>query len=125
MSELGKALGATPMPFCIGCTGMLPGSTVNQKIWRGGSPYVKGINYTNIMTRYDELVVPYTAGYVRGRKGENVKNIVVQDTCSQDYSDHLAIAGSRRAAYMALNALQPDNPVKVPCVFVPPFTGQS
>lgn len=98
---------------------------MNKKIWRGGSPYVKGVKYTNIMTRYDELVVPYTAGYVRGRAGEQVKNIVVQDTCSKDYSDHLAIAGSRRAAYFALNALDPAHPVKVPCEFVPPFTGQS
>lgn len=119
----GRALGDVPMPMCIGCGGMLPGSSMNQKIWRGGSPYVKGVAYTNIMTRYDELVVPYTAGYVPGRKGETVKNVVVQDTCAQDYSDHLAIAGSRRAAYMVLNALDPAHPVKVPCEFVPPFTG--
>ena len=125
MNELGRLLGDVPMPMCLGCGGMLPGSSMNKKIWRGGSPYVKGVKYTNIMTRYDELVVPYTAGYVRPRTGEQVKNIVVQDTCSQDYSDHLAIAGSRRAAYMALNALDPENPVTVPCDFVPPFTGQS
>ena len=48
---------------------------------------------------------------------------VVQDSCEQDYSDHMAIAGSRRAAYMVLNALDPERPVKVPCTFVPPFTG--
>ncbi|ALG83511.1 esterase/lipase family protein [Gordonia phthalatica] len=125
MSELGRLLGDVPMPMCIGCGGMLPGSSMNKKIWRGGSPYVKGVKYTNIMTRYDEAVVPYTAGYVRARKGEQVKNIVVQDTCSQDYSDHMAIAGSRRAAYFALNALDPAHPVTVPCEFVPPFTGQS
>lgn len=125
MRTLGQLLGNVPMPMCIGCGGMMPGSDINNKIWSGGSPYVKGVNYTNIMTRYDELVIPYTAGYVRGRKGENVKNIVVQDSCAQDYSDHLAIAGSRRAAYFALNALDEKNPVTVPCSFVPPFTGQS
>lgn len=125
MKLMGQLLGNAPIPVCIGCGGMLPGSDMNKKIWRGGSPYVKGIEYTNIMTKYDELVVPYTAGYVPGRKGESVRNIVVQDTCAKDYSDHLAIAGSRRAAYMALNALDPEHPVKVPCEVVPPFTGQS
>ncbi|MGB3303980.1 MAG: alpha/beta fold hydrolase [Gordonia sp. (in: high G+C Gram-positive bacteria)] len=125
MKWMGQLLGDAPIPVCIGCGGMLPGSDVYNKIWRGGSPYVKGVDYTNIMTRYDELVVPYTAGYVPGRKGESVKNIVVQDSCSQDYSEHMAIAGSRRAAYMVLNALDPEHPVKVPCEFVPPFTGQS
>lgn len=123
MDALGEALGATPMPFCVGCAAMLPGSPMNKKIWKGGSPYVKGVHYTNISTRYDEMVVPYTSGQVPGRPGEQVKNIVVQDTCSQDYSDHMAIAGSRRAAFMVLNALDPEHPVTVPCEFVPPFTG--
>ena len=52
-----------------------------------------------------------------------MRNIVVQDTCGQDFSDHLAIAGSRRAAYFALNALDPQHPRAVPCYVVPPFTG--
>ena len=119
----GQFFDVVQLPLCSACGQMMPGSSMNNKIWRGGSPYVKGVKYTNIMTRYDELVIPYTAGYVRGRKGENVKNIVVQDTCSQDYSEHAGVAGSRRAAYMVLNALDPENPVRVPCEFVPPITG--
>ena len=112
-----------PVPVCVGCGGMVRGSAMNKKIWAGGSPYVKGVNYTNIITRYDGIVTPYTAGLVPGRAGEQVTNIVVQDSCAQDKSDHMAIAGSRRAAYMVLNALDPEHPVKVPCMFVPPFTG--
>ncbi|WP_433564246.1 hypothetical protein ACQP1O_02125 [Nocardia sp. CA-151230] len=38
-------------------------------------------------------------------------------------ADHLAIVGSRRAAMVALNALDPEHPRPVPCEFVPPFTG--
>ncbi|MFT4087675.1 MAG: alpha/beta fold hydrolase [Gordonia sp. (in: high G+C Gram-positive bacteria)] len=123
MNRLGEAIGATTMPFCVGCGAMLPGSPFNKKIWRGGSPYVRGVTYTNISTRYDEAVVPYTSGQVPGRAGEKVTNIVVQETCAQDHSEHAAIAGSRRAAYMVLNALDPEHPVKVPCEYVPPFTG--
>ncbi|NMO03184.1 alpha/beta fold hydrolase [Gordonia sp. TBRC 11910] len=111
------------LPVCNACSQMSPGSAMNDAIWAGGSPYVKGIDYTNISSRYDELVLPYTSGQVPGRPGESVHNIVVQDSCATDYSDHLAIAGSRRAAYLVLNALDPAHPVAVPCVVVPPFTG--
>ncbi|GAB09233.1 triacylglycerol lipase [Gordonia araii NBRC 100433] len=112
------------VPVCQACGQMLPGAEYLEKIWAGGSPYVKGVNYTNIATRFDELVVPYTSGLVPARRpGEKVRNIVVQDSCAQDYSDHMAIAGSRRVAHMVLNALDPQRRVKVPCTFVPPFTG--
>lgn len=111
------------LPICTACGQMSPGSATMKVIWSGGSPYVKGINYTNISTRYDELVMPYTSGQQPGRPGESVRNIVVQDTCASDYSDHLAIAGSKRAAFFVLNALDPQHPVKVPCMVVPPFTG--
>ncbi|MET9326506.1 alpha/beta fold hydrolase [Tsukamurella sp. NPDC003166] len=102
---------------------MLPGSHFLDDLWSGGSPYVKGVEYTNISTRYDELVLPYTSGQLDGPAGTTVHNIVVQDTCAQDLSDHLAIAGSRRAAYMVLNALDPQHPRAVPCYLVPPFSG--
>lgn len=52
-----------------------------------------------------------------------MRNIVVQDTCAQDLSDHLAIAGSRRAAYLVLNALDPQHPRNVPCYVVAPLSG--
>lgn len=120
----GLGAGDRWLPICQACSQMLPGSAMVDKVWRGGSPYVRGIHYTNISTRYDELVLPYTSGQVPARRpGESVRNIVVQDTCAQDFSDHMAIAGSRRAAYMVLNALDPQHPVKVPCMTVPPFTG--
>jgi len=102
---------------------LLPGSDFLRRMWAGGSPYVAGIDYTNISTRYDEAVLPYSSGQVPGPPGTSVHNIVVQDSCAQDYSDHLAIAGSRRAAYMVHNALDPEHPWTVPCQFVPPFTG--
>lgn len=117
-----RAIG-TNMPICNACGQVMHGSEMNKKLWRGGSPYVKGVAYTNISTRYDEFIMPYTSGQVPGRPGEKVRNIVVQDSCAQDYSDHAGLAGSRRAAMMVLNALDPEHPVRVPCEFVPPFTG--
>lgn len=102
---------------------VLPGSRFLEKVWAGGTPYAPGIEYTNISTRYDELVLPYTSGQLDGPAGTVVRNVVVQDTCAQDFSDHLAIAGSRRAAYFVLNALDPQHPRPVPCYLVPPLSG--
>ncbi|WP_290707139.1 MULTISPECIES: esterase/lipase family protein [Gordonia] len=126
VSKFMSALGVQDrwLPICQACSQILTGAPFIDKIWQGGSPYIKGIDYTNISTRFDELILPYTSGQVPAqRPGEKVRNIVVQDTCAQDFSDHAAIAGSRRAAYMVLNALDPQHPVTVPCMLVPPFTG--
>ena len=107
---------------------MIRGSELLQTLNDGGSPYVPGIRYVNISTRYDEFVRPYTSGQVPGGSGEDVINIVVQDTCAHDFSDHLAIAGSRRAATMVLNALDGSKapahgPRTVPSEMVPPVWG--
>lgn len=50
-------------------------------------------------------------------------NIVVQDGCGSDYSDHLAICGSRRAATIVLNALDDEDQHRLRCEVVPPFFG--
>lgn len=107
---------------------MIDGSEFLQRLNSGSGPYVSGIRYVNISTRHDEFVRPYTSGQVAGGPDDDVINVVVQDTCSKDFSDHLAIAGSRRAATMVLNALDGSNtpdrgPRKVPCEVVPPLMG--
>ncbi len=111
------------LPVCAACGQQAPDSPIGKVVWRGGSPYVDEVQYTNISTRYDQLVVPYTSGQVAGRRGQHVTNIVVQDRCAADHSDHLAIAGSRRAAYLVLNALDPQHRVRVPCESVSPAAG--
>ncbi|MEV0249819.1 lipase [Nocardia sp. NPDC050712] len=85
-----------------------------------GGGYNPTVTYTNILTRYDEIIVPYTVGQA---PGPNATTIVVQDGCESDLSEHLGIAGSPRAAAFALNALDPANPRPVPCELIPPFTG--
>ncbi|WP_024795125.1 esterase/lipase family protein [Tomitella biformata] len=104
-------------PYAVGQ--MIDGPGFLAQMHAGGV-YAPGVQYTNIMTRYDELVLPYTSGYV---EGPNATNIVVQDECAQDFSDHLAIAASVRAQQYVLNALDPDHAQPVPCVFVPPIFG--
>jgi triacylglycerol esterase/lipase EstA (alpha/beta hydrolase family) len=125
LTAYSKALGIDQLQqqtigaMCAACLQLAKGSDLMKKLQSNGL-YEPEITYTNIMTRFDELIVPYTSGELRA---ENATNIVVQDGCSQDYSEHLAIAGSRRAAQFVLNALDPAHPQPVGCGFVPPFTG--
>ncbi len=120
-----RALGAEALAqvavlgMCIACLELTQGSPFLTAANARGV-YAPGVTYTNIATRYDEIVVPYTNGLV---PGPNATNIVLQDSCAQDYSEHAGIAGSPRAAAFALNALDPAHPRPVPCEFVPPFTG--
>ncbi|MBY6676920.1 alpha/beta fold hydrolase [Rhodococcus sp. BP-149] len=113
--------GADDIDRYVSLAPLWKGSGPSQFAWPDASyRYAPGITYTNIMTRYDEVVVPYTDGYV---EAPNATNIVVQDTCDVDFSEHAGIVGSPRAAAFVLNALDPAHPRPVPCEFVPPFTG--
>lgn len=106
-------------PICKACLNMATGSEFIDNL-RVGGVYAPGVHYTNIATRYDELVLPYTNGL---EPGPRTTNIVVQDGCEQDISDHLAIAASLRAATFALNTLDPAHPRPVPCNPVWPIVG--
>jgi triacylglycerol lipase len=79
---------------------------------------VDGVTYTTVMTRYDELVLPYTSGRLDG-----ATNIVVQDGCAVDLSDHLSIISSRRTGQIILNALDRASTKPLPCEPVLPALG--
>lgn len=93
------------------------GSPFMRAINAGGTPYVPGVVYTNIMSRHDGIVVPWTDGDV---PGPATTNIVVQDGCAVDRSDHLSLVASPRTAGFVLNALDPEHPRAVRCVPVAP-----
>ena len=100
-------------------TQMLKGSEFIETMRSGGTPAVPGITYTNIVTKYDELVIPYKSGIEPG-----MTNIVVQDVCRRDLSDHLAIAADPVAAQLVLNALDPANAKSPRCRLVLPVLGR-
>ncbi|WP_067820357.1 esterase/lipase family protein [Nocardia inohanensis] len=104
---------------CIPCTQMTGGADFMTELNSDGI-YDPTVSYTNIIGIYDELVVPYSIGVV---EAPNAVNHVVQEGCPTDLSDHLAIAGSPRAAAFALNGLDPEHQRDVSCGFVAPFTG--
>ncbi|GEE03413.1 lipase [Gordonia spumicola] len=108
---------------CRALPQMMDDSAFIAKMNADGGPYVPGIEYTNISTIHDELVHPFTSGQVRGGEGTSVTNIVLQDGCLKDLSDHLGICGSPRAAAFVLNALDDAPSRVVPCQVVAPFFG--
>jgi triacylglycerol esterase/lipase EstA (alpha/beta hydrolase family) len=106
---------SVPLGSCVSCQQFLVGSDYIRKVEaRAPAP---GVIYTNLATRYDELVTPTTASFLSGR---NVTNITVQDGCALDASDHLSIISNPRAGQYILNALDPAHARPVPCVPVLP-----
>ena len=117
LAELGAAYGFHVPLQQFGAGGeMVAGSAFVNQLRSGGTPAVPGITYTNIVTRHDELVVPYTSGIEAG-----MTNITVQNQCGLDESDHLELVADPVAAADVLNALDPAHPRPVPCRLVLPF----
>ncbi len=98
---------------------ILPGSDFLRELNAGGTPYAPGVEYTNIVTRYN-WGIDYTSGLV---PGPDVTNIVVQDGCRTDYSEHDGIGASPRTVAFVLGALDPAHPREVPCGVILPFAG--
>jgi triacylglycerol lipase len=105
------------VPICTACGQFDPGSPFMAQI-RDGGVATPGVNYVNIMTKYDQLVRPYTSGIEDG-----MTNIVLQDHCKLDRSEHFQIAADRNATLHVLNALDPANPRPLTCTSVLPYVG--
>ncbi|WP_405135438.1 esterase/lipase family protein [Nocardia sp. NBC_01388] len=84
-------------------------------------PFPASIEYTDIVTRYDEAVVPYTSGIAP--PGPNITNIVLQDACPNDFSEHLFLAADPIAGQYILNALDPENAQPIDCTGIPRNSG--
>lgn len=104
---------------CMACVQQEEGSAFLAKL--NATPTVAGVNYTVIETRGDEVVTPYRNAFLPA--AANVSNITLQNQCPLDASDHLEIAADPVAMADMLNALDPAQPVKVPCLVVLPLTG--
>jgi len=104
---------------CTACVEQEEGSSFLNNL--NVTPTVPGVQYTVIESKDDEVVTPYTNAFLPS--ASNVTNITVNDQCSLDASDHLEIAADPIAMADMLNALDPADPVQVPCVTVLPLTG--
>ena len=104
---------------CGSCTEFLTGSPFLANLDAHGMA-LPGVTYTDIVTKYDELVEPYTSGILDAR---NVTNITLQDQCPSDFSEHFTVNFDPTAAQDVLNALDPTHARPVPCTLVLPGVG--
>jgi triacylglycerol lipase len=102
---------------CESCPEFLAGSDF-IKAMRAGGVAAPGVRYTNVITRNDELVVPYTSGIEAG-----MTNLIVQQQCPLDQAEHVSMAADPIVAQDILNALDPRHPAPVPCTLVLPLIG--
>ncbi len=94
---------------------ILKGSSFLRNLHAGGITR-PGVRYTNIVTRYDEIVTPYTSGLLPA--APNVTNRVVQRSCVWDFAAHVGVVFSPNALRLVLNALDPAH-ARSSCRFIP------
>ncbi|MFI6105597.1 esterase/lipase family protein [Streptomyces sp. NPDC051310] len=91
------------------------GSPFLRKLNEGGDT-VPGVRYTVIATRYDQVVTPYRSQFL---DGPGVRNVLLQDLCPLDLSEHVAIGLVDRIAYHeVVNALDPAHATPTTCASV-------
>ncbi|NEB10756.1 alpha/beta fold hydrolase [Streptomyces coelicoflavus] len=91
------------------------GSDVLTKLNAGGDT-VPGVRYTVLATKYDEVVTPYRSQFL---DGPGVRNVLLQDLCPLDFSEHLAIGLFDRIAFHEVtNALDPAHATPTTCASV-------
>ncbi|KUL26599.1 esterase/lipase family protein [Streptomyces regalis] len=100
----------------------MPGSRVHTTLDRDGDTQ-PGVDYTTIVTRYDEVVTPYTNQFLTAGPGATVRNILIQEICPQDISEHISIAFDSNALQLVLNALDPAHARPVHCSLSAPLLG--
>ncbi|MGN0119518.1 MAG: esterase/lipase family protein [Streptomyces albidoflavus] len=90
----------------------IAGSPFLTRLNEGGDT-VPGVQYTVIATRYDQVVTPYRSQYL---DGPNVRNVLVQDLCPVNISEHVVIGTIDRIAFHEVaNALDPANATPTTC----------
>ncbi|MFD8806328.1 esterase/lipase family protein [Streptomyces sp. NPDC059597] len=98
-----------------GLADQINGSAFLTKLNAGGDT-VPGVHYTVIATKYDEVVTPWRSQYLTG---SDVHNVLLQDLCPLDLSEHLAIGLTDRIAFHEVaNALDPAHATATTCASV-------
>jgi triacylglycerol esterase/lipase EstA (alpha/beta hydrolase family) len=122
LATLGSLFGinAPLATICDACVEQEAGSPFITNLNAGGETSLN-VTYTVIETNTDIVVTPYTNAFLPA--ASNVTNIVVQNQCALDQSDHNEMAYDPIALTDMLNALDPAHPQPVPCEVVNPITG--
>lgn len=91
----------------------------------GNGETIPGMVYTNIITKNDEVVTPYTQGAITAGPGASVANITIQNVCGIDQSEHLSLPYSLNVAQIVLNKLDPGDQRPIFCYPQAPIVGNT
>jgi len=95
-----------------GLADQIVGSAFLTKLNAGGDT-VPGVHYTVIASKYDEVVTPYRSQFL---SGSDVHNVLIQNLCSLDLSEHVLLGLTDRIAFHEVaNALDPAHATTTTC----------
>lgn len=94
---------------CRSCVQQGAGSAFLRRL-NAGDETPGGVSYTQVTTRYDEVVVPHTSGYLEA--GPRTTNITLQQKCPLELAEHLLIPLATPSLSIALDALTHDGPAR-------------
>ncbi|MFR0356439.1 esterase/lipase family protein [Streptomyces sediminimaris] len=98
-----------------GLADQVVGSAFLTKLNAGGDT-VPGVHYTVIATKHDEVATPYSSQFL---SGSDVHNVLIQNLCSLDLSEHVLIGLTDRIAFHEVaNALDPAHATTTNCASV-------
>ena len=93
--------------LCRSCAQQAAGSQFLADL-NAGDETPGDISYTQIVSANDEVVVPYTSGFLA--EGASTTNVRIQDACALDRSDHLLIPMGAAAIAFTRDALTHEGP---------------
>lgn len=93
---------------CVACRQQIRGSNFLEKL-NDGDETPGAVDYTQVQTRFDEVVRPFDSAFLHG---DRKRNVLLQDRCPGDRSEHLSIIYDRNALQWIKNALGRSGPAK-------------
>jgi triacylglycerol lipase len=87
---------------CVSCDQQVAGSSFLVNL-NTGDETPGSVSYTQVTTRYDEVVTPYRSAYLS--PGPRTTNVTLQDRCPLDLVDHLGIIYDPAALQWVKDAL--------------------
>ncbi|KAF9301758.1 hypothetical protein BGZ74_006312 [Mortierella antarctica] len=81
------------------------------KLNQGGDS-IPGVIHSNIATKYDEVVTPYSTAW---QTSSGVTNALLQDLCGISFNEHLTMVNSKVVLQWVLNQLDPSTAKTANC----------
>jgi triacylglycerol lipase len=114
------AAGPAGQSGCPACAQQVAGSEFLKHL-NAGDQTPPPVSYTVVETRNDEVVTPYQSEFLPVTKDGRVTNVLLQDACPSDPTDHIGITDDPIALQWMLNALGRPGPAAAG--FKPDCTG--